>query len=61
MKNETIVGRAGDVTGMAGVWLVYYADKSAAVVFSNELEALRYAVENKMRVDYKKFGEQLFK
>lgn len=46
---------------MAGVWLVYYADKSAAVVFSNELEALRYAVENKMRVDYKKFGEQLFK
>ena len=46
---------------MAGIWLVYYADRSAAVVFDNELEALRYAVENEMKVYYKKYGEQLFK
>lgn len=32
------------------LWLAYYGDFSDCVVFTSELEALRYAVENSMLV-----------
>jgi hypothetical protein len=40
-----------------GVWVAYYHDGSGFVVFSTEIEALRYALANSMTVRYARFGD----
>ena len=44
-----------------GVWVTYYSDRSAVVVFATELEALRHAVELSMQVEFRQFGVDLFR
>jgi len=43
----------------AGVWAVYYADRSAVWVFAREIEALRCAVDKSAQVAWWPFGEAL--
>lgn len=42
-----------------GCWLAYHGDFSGLAVFSEEVDALRYAVENSMKVSYVLWGEEL--
>ena len=41
-------------------WLAYHYDRSGAVLFATEVEALRYAVENHMHVKQVVWGEDVF-
>lgn len=40
-----------------GFWLAYYSDYSGFAVFATEIEALRYAVDRSMQVEFKNWGE----
>lgn len=40
-----------------GFWLVYYSDWSGIAVFDTEIDALRYAVEKQMQVEFRQWGE----
>lgn len=42
-----------------GVWVAYYSDQSAFVLFETEIEALRHAVEMSMQVKFMTFGTAL--
>jgi hypothetical protein len=42
-----------------GVWATYYADRSAFLVFGDELAALRHAVAHHMEVTWLPFGIDL--
>jgi hypothetical protein len=39
-----------------GYWIAYYSDWSGFLVFDNELECLRYAVERSMMATWSPFG-----
>ena len=41
---------------MRGVWIAYHHDWSAAMIFDNEVGALRYALDNHMSVTFWEFG-----
>ena len=42
-----------------GVWIAYYADRSEAVPFGTEVDALRYAVEHSCKVHFVKWGNDV--
>jgi hypothetical protein len=42
-----------------GVWCAYYYDMSSVVPFPDELQALRYAVENQAQVRLVPWGEEV--
>lgn len=42
-----------------GVWVAWYSDRSAVVLFATELEARRWASDGAMRVDFVRFGDEL--
>ena len=43
----------------AGCWLASYGDWSAAAVFDQEIDALRFAVSRSMTVRFVRWGEDL--
>jgi hypothetical protein len=42
-----------------GVWVAYYPDLSAVVLFADELECLRHAVENHMEAKFMDYGKPI--
>lgn len=43
------IGNAAPM-GKSVIWMAYYSDRSAIVLFETEMEALRHAVEHSMQV-----------
>ncbi|MGV8874834.1 MAG: hypothetical protein ACOH2Q_20055 [Rhodococcus sp. (in: high G+C Gram-positive bacteria)] len=61
METEQMAAVAGrDFWGQTGVWVAYYEDRSGAVPFATEIEALRHAVGTSMMVRLVPFGEGVF-
>lgn len=52
-----VVPRPAEVGASDHYWIAFYADWSAFVVFNNELDCLRHAVDNAMSVKRVAFGE----
>lgn len=51
--------QGGEASGGAeGVWVAYYGDRSAVVVFAEEIDALRHAVEHSMSVRFVHYGDR---
>lgn len=48
--------RLTKAVNMRGVWIAYHHDWSAAMIFDNEVGALRYALDNHMSVTFWEFG-----
>ena len=44
----------------AGCWVGYYSDRSGAVVFQTEVEALRHAVQHSAQVHFVEWGHDVF-
>lgn len=42
-----------------GIWVAYYSDWSGFAVFEAEIDALRYAVRQQMRVEWMPYGVDL--
>lgn len=42
-----------------GVWVAYYSDWSGFAVFTDELQAFRYAVAGTMQVAFVHFGKDI--
>lgn len=51
-------GGSLDQAPAPGVWLAYYSDWSAFMVFAAEVDALRYAVAHSMQVAYLRYGQE---
>lgn len=47
---------ATDQTELNGCWIAYYGDYSDAVIFDDEIDALRHAVEHAMSVKFLLWG-----
>ena len=47
------------VPDRSGVWVAYFHDRSAVVMFGTEIDALRYALDQHMNVKFMQFGETL--
>lgn len=45
---------------MRRVWVAYYSDKSGLVIFDEEIDCLRHAVENSMKVSEVTLGESVW-
>jgi hypothetical protein len=46
-----------DPPDLEGFWIARHGDGTGIVPFLTEIEALRYAVENTMKVEFVRFGE----
>lgn len=44
---------------MNGIWIAYYSDWSSVVAFTDEVDALRWAVKNTMLVKFVEFGAEV--
>lgn len=45
--------------GAAGIWVAYHDDWSGMVVFRDEIDALRHAVEHSMQCLFVEYGDDL--
>jgi hypothetical protein len=45
---------------VSGVWVTFYTDRSAARVWSTEVEALRDAVDWSRHCEFRPFGADIF-
>lgn len=43
-----------------GVWVAFYSDRSGIASFGTEIDALRFAVDHGMEVQFRPFGADLF-
>lgn len=61
MPTTSIGGGFITATPLQGYWVAYYSDRSSAVVFASEVEALRHAVANHMdKVEHRPWGAEVF-
>ena len=59
-SSDKVVSDDDDINDVPlGVWMCFHWDRSCCIPFATEIEALRYACENKTEVRYVEYGHEV--